>query len=247
MWGPIADWHCNVSLHRRRGKYQRMDPEPERNALGDGPPRCNRRKLGRKTRRTRGPSARGGRQPVRGVSHATNGVASACAIQLALLAETWPVDPPLRVRMALHTGEAGVRTGDYYGPAVNHRARLRAVAHGAQVLISSVTADLVREALGAGLSLRDLGEHQLRDMQQPERVWQLVYPSSQIEFPPLGSLGVRHHNLPAQLSTFVGRERELDELRSLLPTVALVSMTEPGGVGKESPGTDSSGRGGRRI
>src|SRR5947209_400753 len=105
-------------------------------------------------------------------ARASEAVAAACAVQLALLREALP----LRVRMAVHTGEADVRLGDYYGPAVNHCARLRAVAHGGQVLISTVTADLVREALLSELSLRDLGEHQLKDLERPERVWQIVHP-----------------------------------------------------------------------
>jgi class 3 adenylate cyclase len=163
---------------------------------------------------------------------ATDGIASACAIQLALLVEPWPLDTPLRVRMALHTGEADLRLGDYYGPAVNHCARLRAVAHAGQVLISSVTADLVREGLGAEVSLRDLGKHQLRDLNDSEHVWQLVHPSLPIEFPPLSSLTPKRHNLPVQLSTFVGREREVDALVTLLATARLVTMTGPGGIGK---------------
>src|SRR4029077_558375 len=103
-------------------------------------------------------------------ARATDGVAAALAIQVALVNEVWPSEAQLRVRIALHTGEADLRTGDYYGPAVNHCARLRAVAHGAQVLVSSVTADVVRESLSPQITLRDLGEHLLKDLERPENV-----------------------------------------------------------------------------
>jgi class 3 adenylate cyclase len=88
-------------------------------------------------------------------ARASDALAAACAAQIALVAEHWPLTEPLRVRMAVHTGEADLRLGDYYGPAVNHCARLRAVAHGGQVVVSAVTADLVREALPTEVSLRD--------------------------------------------------------------------------------------------
>src|SRR5262249_6510943 len=103
---------------------------------------------------------------------ATNCVAAACAIQVAVLREAWPLEPTLRVRMAVHTGEANPRSGDYYGQAVNHCARLRAVAYGSQVLVSSVTVDLLREGMAAEISLRDLGEYQLKDLARPEHIWQ---------------------------------------------------------------------------
>src|SRR5205823_13057518 len=89
-------------------------------------------------------------------ARASDAVAAACAIQVALVHEAWALPEPLRVRIAIHTGEGDLRLGDYYGPAVNHCARLRATAHGGQVLVSMVTADLVREALSPGLGFRDL-------------------------------------------------------------------------------------------
>src|SRR5262249_4922815 len=107
-------------------------------------------------------------------ARAGDAVAAAAAIQRGLRAERWPMPAPLRVRMALHTGEAELRAGDYYGGAVNRCARLRGLAHGAQTLLSDVTAHLVREGLRDGLGLRDLGEQRLRDLARPERVWQLV-------------------------------------------------------------------------
>jgi predicted ATPase/class 3 adenylate cyclase/ribosome-binding protein aMBF1 (putative translation factor) len=144
-------------------------------------------------------------------SRATDAVVAASDMQIALCREAWPTDSPLRVRVALHTGEADIRTGDYYGPAVNHCARLRAIAHGGQVLVSSVTANLVRESLVTGISLLDLGEHLLKDLVEPERVWQLLHPELPAAFPSLVSregdrrgaeLGklVRRHRLATGLS-----------------------------------------------
>src|SRR6185436_2718114 len=98
------------------------------------------------------------------------GAAAAAAIQRALHDEPWPPETPLRVRIALHTGEADLRDGDYYGSAVNRCARLRAIAHGGQTLVSAVTAGLSAGALPEGAALRDLGEHRLKDLAQPERV-----------------------------------------------------------------------------
>src|SRR5919204_4114314 len=105
---------------------------------------------------------------------ATDAVAAAAAVQRALHREVWPTPEPLRVRMALHTGEADLRDGDYYGPAVNRCARLRAAGHGGQTLLSAATAGLAGGALPAGVGLRDLGERRLKDLVRPERVYQLV-------------------------------------------------------------------------
>src|SRR6476661_10671251 len=107
-------------------------------------------------------------------SRASDAVAAAAAIQQALHEEPWPAHTPLRVRVALHTGEADLRQGDYYGSAVNRCARLRAVAHGGQTLVSTATQVLVRDSLPDGITLLDLGEHRLKDLQRPERVFQLV-------------------------------------------------------------------------
>jgi class 3 adenylate cyclase len=94
-------------------------------------------------------------------ARASDAAAAACAIQIHLLREVWGMPDPIRVRVAIHTGEADVRKGDYYGPAINHCARLRSAAHGGQVLVSEVTAELVRESLSGDLGLRDLGWYQL--------------------------------------------------------------------------------------
>src|SRR5262249_42898684 len=155
-----------------------------------------------------------------------------CAVQRVLLAEPWPTPTPLRVRVALHTGEAELRDADYYGPAVNRCARLRAVAHGGQVLLSMATAELVREAFPQSASLRDLGFCRLQDLSQPEHVFQLTHPELPGEFPPLRSLDALPNNLPRQLTSFIGREQEMAEVKELLSGTSLLTLTGAGGCGK---------------
>src|SRR5207244_8850138 len=164
---------------------------------------------------------------------ASDAITAACVVQIALHEEHWSMPETLRVRMAIHTGEASLRLGDYYGPAVNHCARLRAAAHGGQVLVSAVTTELIREALSPDIALRDLGHHQLKDLEQPERIWQLVHPRLPRDFPPLLSVGTRRTGiqpLPVPVSSFVGREREIAEVRRLLGSTRLLPLTGPGGV-----------------
>jgi predicted ATPase/class 3 adenylate cyclase len=169
---------------------------------------------------------------------AAHGLDAALAAQQALFAETWAEIQPeaVRVRMALHTGEAEARAGDYYGPALNRAARLMSIGHGGQTLLSATTAELVQEQLPAGATLRDLGEHSLRDLARAEHVFQLVYPDLPTDFPPLKSLKTAPNNLPVQLTTFVGREAQVQAVKDLLladaPGVRLVTLTGPGGTGK---------------
>ncbi len=165
-------------------------------------------------------------------ARASDAVAAAVAIQQALHGETWPLPTPLRVRMALHTGEADLRDGDYYGSAVNRCARLRAVAHGGQALLSGVTARLAGAALGETVALRDLGPRRLRDLGQPEQVFQVVAPGMPDNFPPLLSLDALPNNLPLQVTSFIGRQREVAEVTALLGRSRLVTLTGTGGAGK---------------
>jgi class 3 adenylate cyclase len=167
-------------------------------------------------------------------ARATDAVAAATAVQRALHAEPWPPETALLVRLALHTGEADLRDGDYYGSAVNRCARLRAAGHGGQTLVSEVTPRLVEGALPAGARLRDLGEHRLRDLPRPERIWQLCLPELPSEFAPLQTLDRHRHNLPAQRSHLIGRDQELAAVRALVlrADVGLVTLTGAGGVGK---------------
>ncbi|HLZ29409.1 MAG TPA: tetratricopeptide repeat protein [Chloroflexota bacterium] len=167
-------------------------------------------------------------------ARATEAVAAGCAIQRALHAEAWPLPEPLGVRLALHTGEADLRDGDYYGTAPNRCARLRDAAHGGQAVLSSVTASLARERLPVGASLRSLGRHRLKDLPEPDEIFQVLHPELPAEFPPLRTLSSSPHNLPAQMTSFVGRGPELVDLRQQLlhKDVRLLTLTGAAGTGK---------------
>ncbi|HUJ64176.1 MAG TPA: adenylate/guanylate cyclase domain-containing protein, partial [Acidimicrobiales bacterium] len=152
--------------------------------------------------------------------------AVACAVEAQRLLHqvAWGTAQPLRVRMGLHTGEAEVRNGDYFGTAVNRAARLVAVGHGGQAICSSATAELA----DTGVALVDLGEHRLRDLDRPVHVFQIGDGS----FPPLRSLDTFPGNLPIQLTSFVGRREELASVANALESSRLVTLTGAGGVGK---------------
>jgi predicted ATPase/class 3 adenylate cyclase len=160
-------------------------------------------------------------------ARAGDALGSAAAAQAMLVAQEWPPEAPLRVRMGVHTGEASERGGDYFGPAVNRAARLMSAAHGGQVLVSAATAEVVGIA-----GLMDLGEHWLRDLARPERVYQLRAPGLPEEFPPLRSSMARTGNLPRQMTSFVGRAQELALVGDALRERPLVTLTGVGGVGK---------------
>jgi len=159
-------------------------------------------------------------------------VAAALAMARALLAEPWPAETPMRVRMGLHTGAAQLRAGDYYGPVVNRCARIRGLGHGGQVLLSGATAALARGALPEGASLRSLGAHTLKGLAGPEEVYQLCHPDLPGAFPPLLSPQAPRHNLPATISTLIGREAEQGEVLALLAEARLVTLVGSGGIGK---------------
>ena len=162
---------------------------------------------------------------------ATKALAAAHAAQTAILGQDWG-ETPIRIRMALHTGTAEVRDDDYFGPSVNHVARLLSAGHGGQILVSALTQALAQSRLPDGLSLRDLGEHQLKDLEGAERIYQLLAPDLPAGFPPLSSLDAYPDNLPAQLTSFVGREKEIAEVKGLLRTTRLLTLTGPPGTGK---------------
>jgi predicted ATPase len=124
------------------------------------------------------------------------------------------------------------RDGDYFGPTLNRAARLLAAAHGGQTLLFRTTYELLQEALPAGVTLRDLGQHRLRDLARPEQIFQLAAPGLAAEFPSLKSLDTLPNNLPVQLTSFIGREREISEVRGLLATARLLTLTGVGGAGK---------------
>ena len=163
---------------------------------------------------------------------AREAVAAAIEAQRALAAEPWPDDAPIRVRMGLHSGEAGMSGGSLVGLDINRAARIASAAHGGQVLVSDATRALISSGLPDDVHLRDLGEHRLRDLAGPERLIQLDVGDLPGHFPAVRSLDSRPNNLPTQLTTFVGRERELAEALELLGQTRLLTMTGPGGTGK---------------
>ncbi|MFN8475838.1 MAG: tetratricopeptide repeat protein [Anaerolineae bacterium] len=165
---------------------------------------------------------------------AENALAAALMAEHALASATWGETGPLRVRMALHTGPAEERDGDYFGPTLNRAARLMAVGHGGQILLSMPTYELVRDHLPETVTLRDLGEQRLKDLARPEHVYQVVTADLPADFPALRTLDARSNNLPTQPTVFVGRETELADLKRMLlqDGIRLVTLTGPGGTGK---------------
>lgn len=163
---------------------------------------------------------------------APDAMAAALESQRAINAENFAQVGDLRVRMALHTGHADERDGDYFGPAVNRTARLLAIGHGGQVLVSGTSADLLQGEMPAQTSLRDLGAHRLKDLARPEQVYQVVAPDLPQTFAPLNSLDELPNNLPRRLTSFVGRDRVIGDVAALIEKSALVTLVGAGGAGK---------------
>jgi predicted ATPase/class 3 adenylate cyclase len=161
-------------------------------------------------------------------------VAAALEMQQAIDAHAWPGGERVRVRMGVHCGEATRTASGLVGLEVHRAARVAAVAWGGQVLVSEAAAALVRDGLPPGAALADLGSHRLKDLGRPERIFQLRAAGLQAEFPSLRSLGspALPNNLPAQLSAFIGRNREVSEVRALVESARLVTLTGAGGAGK---------------
>jgi predicted ATPase/class 3 adenylate cyclase/DNA-binding CsgD family transcriptional regulator len=191
-------------------------------------------------------AARGGVRPVEqgegdsfviAFARASDAVACALDLQRAPLA-------PIRLRIGVHTGEVQLRDeGNYVGPTINRTARLRDLAHGGQTVLSGATEAMVVEGLPADAWLMDLGTHQLRDLSRPERVVQLCHPDVRNEFPPLRTAkSLAPHNLPAQLTSFVGRGPQVEEVRQILGDNRLVTLTGAGGVGKTRLAVRVAGR-----
>ncbi|MEA2622535.1 MAG: hypothetical protein QOH61_1445 [Chloroflexota bacterium] len=162
---------------------------------------------------------------------ATGAVGTAVDAQRALAAHAWPDGNPLRVRMGIHTGQVQRIGDDYVGLALHQAARITAAGHGGQVLLSNTTRDLAAHGLPDGVSVVDLGLHRLKDLAEPERIFQLRDERLPESFPTLRSLDARPNNLPVQLTTFVGRD-ELSAARDLLGATHLLTLTGPGGTGK---------------
>jgi predicted ATPase/class 3 adenylate cyclase len=165
-------------------------------------------------------------------ARAEDAVDAMLGVQRLLAAEDFSAVDGLPVRAAIHTGTANERDGDYFGPTVNRVARLLAIGHGGQILLSSATAALVQGNLPPHTRLRDLGEHRLRDLARAERVYGLSAPDLAVDFPPLRSLAALATNLPLQLTSFVGRETELAQIESLISRHRLVTLVGSAGVGK---------------
>src|SRR5215216_666932 len=163
---------------------------------------------------------------------APNALAAAIDAQRALCTEPWGKFGPLRVRMALHTGVTEERDDDYVGPVLNRLARLLSASQGSQILLTQATYELVRDSVPGEVSLQDLGIHRLRDLIRPEHIYQATAPDLPSDFPALKTLDIFTHNLPIQLTSFIGREKEIVEVKRELLGDRFVTLTGPGGTGK---------------
>jgi predicted ATPase/class 3 adenylate cyclase len=163
---------------------------------------------------------------------APNALAAAIDAQRTLHAEPWGEQGPVRIRMALHTGVTEEREDDYVGPILNRLARLLSVSHGGQILLSQATYDLASDPLPENIDLIDLGMHRLKDLIRPEHIYQVHAPDFPSDFPPLQTLDAFQHNLPLQLTSFIGRAKEILEVKRHLLGERFVTLTGPGGTGK---------------
>lgn len=166
-------------------------------------------------------------------ARAADAATCAVALQRRLRAQKWPEGAELRLRVGLHTGDVQLRDGrNYIGTTVNRAARVRDLAHGGQIVMSHATHELVADSLPEAASTRDLGVHRLRDLSRPERIHELHHPDLRTRFPPLRSLDRVPNNLPTSLTSFVGRARELADVRAELARTRLLTLTGSGGAGK---------------
>jgi len=164
---------------------------------------------------------------------ANDSIHAAIDAQRKLQTENWG-ETPVKVRMGIHTGKAEIQeNGEYHGYlAMSRIQRLMSAGHGGQVLISAATQELLLEDLPKDVSLRDLGERRLKDLIRPEHIYQLVVPGLPVDFPPLKTLEAYRHNLPVQLTSFIGREKEMEEIKQAIFTHRLITLTGVGGTGK---------------
>src|SRR5919109_693946 len=165
---------------------------------------------------------------------AGDAVEAAVGVQRAIVAEPWTRGAELKGRIGIHTGEAELAAGVYVGIDVHRAARIMSAAHGGQILASEATRALVSRAMPSGTSLRDLGEHRLKDLPAPERLYQVTANGLETEFPPPRTVDATPNNLPGSTSALVGRAAELEQLARLLrgDALRLVTLTGPGGIGK---------------
>jgi predicted ATPase/serine/threonine protein kinase/DNA-binding CsgD family transcriptional regulator len=167
-------------------------------------------------------------------ARATDAVVAAVEVQRALAARFWPEGVGVHARMGLHTGEPTLTSEGYVGLDVHRAARIMSAGHGGQVLLSQTTAHLVEQDMPDDVSLRDLGEYRLKDLGRPKRLFQLDISGLPVDFPPPQTLDSSPHNLPVQLTPFIGREQEVTAVCDLLrrEEVHLLALTGPGGTGK---------------
>jgi predicted ATPase/class 3 adenylate cyclase len=163
---------------------------------------------------------------------AAGAVRAAATAQRELAAHPWPRDAQVRLRMGLHSGEGRLGASDYVGMDVHRAARIAAAGHGGQVLLSNATRSLIAHELPEGVGLRDMHEHQLKDLPAPEHLWQLEIAGLATEFPHLRTLDARPNNLPLSPTSLIGREQQLGQIEALLVQQRLVTLTGPGGTGK---------------
>jgi predicted ATPase/class 3 adenylate cyclase/Tfp pilus assembly protein PilF len=163
---------------------------------------------------------------------ARDALAASVAAQRSLAAHPWPAGAAVRVRMGLHTGEPLAGEMGYVGMDVHLAARICAAGHGGQILMSQTTCALVADDLPAAITLKDLGKHRLKDLDRPQHLFQIVAAGLSADFPPLRSLDLHAHNLPIQMTRFIGRERELREVKALLAKGPLLTLAGAGGCGK---------------
>src|SRR5262245_11161560 len=173
---------------------------------------------------------------------AADAVAAALTAQRALRDEAWGATGALKVRMAIHSGTAEAREGDFFGQALNRDARILAIGHGGQVLLSAVAAGLARRSVPPDILLLDLGSHRLRDLDRPEQLFQLAASGLPSSFPPLRSVSAKRSNLPVPLTSFVGREAECLRLEAFLEQSRLVTLVGTGGTGKTRLMLEVAGR-----
>jgi len=164
---------------------------------------------------------------------ASDALRAALKSQVGLYNHDWGLNP-LKVRMGIHTGKAEfLENGEYRGYlAMSRVQRLTSAAHGGQVLVSNAAQELARDDLPESVTLHDMGEHRLKDLIRPEHIFQLIIPNLPVEFPPIKTLDAYRHNLPTQLTSFIGREKEMAEVKQAVNDHRLVTLTGSGGTGK---------------
>jgi class 3 adenylate cyclase len=163
---------------------------------------------------------------------ARDAIAAAVAAQLAILEQRWPEDAVPQVRMGVHTGEPAANAGEFVGLDLHRAARICGAGHGGQILVSATTRALLEPRPASNVMLLDLGSHRLRNLQQPEQIFQVVHPDLRRDFPPLRSADGSANNLPQQVTSFVGREREVAEVTRRLSMTSILTLTGIGGCGK---------------